>query len=115
MFLHMKAGLDADPIRLDFSPEAYELRRSRLTPRGEQGSPEGPRRKLRTGPEQRLRQMNRPVGLMACADQTASQALPAGFSATCTKLSPFNEPVAGTWPIRRHASPRHHSDDNEAR
>jgi predicted acylesterase/phospholipase RssA len=34
MFLHMKAGLDADPIRLDFSDEAYTLKRAMLTPSG---------------------------------------------------------------------------------
>ena len=34
MFLHMKAGLDADVIRLPFSSESYELEMSKLTPSG---------------------------------------------------------------------------------
>jgi len=34
MFLHMKAGLDADPILLDFSDEAYTLKRSTLSKSG---------------------------------------------------------------------------------
>ena len=34
MFLHMKAGLDADPIRLPFSVESYDLQRSPLSPSG---------------------------------------------------------------------------------
>ena len=34
MFLHMKAGLDADPIRHPLSQTTYELRRERLTPSG---------------------------------------------------------------------------------
>ncbi len=32
MFLHMKAGLDADTRRLHFSQESYELRRAKLSP-----------------------------------------------------------------------------------
>jgi predicted acylesterase/phospholipase RssA len=34
MFVHMKAGLDADPIQLDFPTDAYTIRRSGLTPSG---------------------------------------------------------------------------------
>lgn len=34
MFVHMKAGLDADPIRLTFSADEYTLRRSGLSPSG---------------------------------------------------------------------------------
>jgi predicted acylesterase/phospholipase RssA len=34
MFVHMKAGLDADPIQLDFPTEAYTIRRSGLSPSG---------------------------------------------------------------------------------
>ena len=34
MFLHMTAGLDADSIRLNFSDEAYTLKRSTLSPSG---------------------------------------------------------------------------------
>jgi len=32
MFLHMKAGLDANVIRLPFSSESYELEMSKLAP-----------------------------------------------------------------------------------
>jgi hypothetical protein len=34
MFLHMKAGLDAETIRLQFSQESYELHREPLSPSG---------------------------------------------------------------------------------
>jgi predicted acylesterase/phospholipase RssA len=34
MFLHMKAGLDADMIRLKFSQESYEIHREPLSPAG---------------------------------------------------------------------------------
>lgn len=34
MFVHMKAGLDADPIQLDFPTEAYTVKRSGLSPSG---------------------------------------------------------------------------------
>jgi predicted acylesterase/phospholipase RssA len=34
MSVHMKAGLDADPIQLDFPTEAYTIRRSGLSPSG---------------------------------------------------------------------------------
>jgi predicted acylesterase/phospholipase RssA len=34
MFVHMKAGLDADPIQLDFPTEAYTIKRSGLSPSG---------------------------------------------------------------------------------
>jgi hypothetical protein len=34
MFLHMKAGLDADPIHLKFSQESYTLQRAPLSPSG---------------------------------------------------------------------------------
>jgi predicted acylesterase/phospholipase RssA len=34
MFVHMKAGLDADPIPLDFPTDSYTIRRSGLTPSG---------------------------------------------------------------------------------
>ena len=34
MFVHMKAGLDADPIRLTFSADEYTLRRAGLSPSG---------------------------------------------------------------------------------
>ena len=34
MFLHMKDGLDADIVRLKFSQESYEMRRTPLSPLG---------------------------------------------------------------------------------
>jgi len=34
MLLHMKAGLDADPIRLSFSQASFDLERSQLSPSG---------------------------------------------------------------------------------
>ena len=34
MFLHMKAGLDADKMRLPFSMETYQVERTKLSPSG---------------------------------------------------------------------------------
>jgi predicted acylesterase/phospholipase RssA len=72
MFLHMKAGLDADPIRLRFATDAYELKRSTLTPSGVRRDFQRALAELRTdldafSPEER-------DGLMACGYQMAGKA-----------------------------------------
>ena len=48
MFVHMKAGLDADPIQLDFPTDAYTIRRSGLTPSGVRGEFQQALAELRT-------------------------------------------------------------------
>jgi hypothetical protein len=73
MFLHMKAGLDADVIRLNFSRETYVLRRASLSPSGVSKDFQQALAELRTD----LDAFN-PVeanGLMACGYQMASKAL----------------------------------------
>ena len=73
MFLHMKAGLDADLIHLRFSQETYELKRAPLTPSGVRKEFQQALAELRTdldvfSPEES-------GGLMACGYQMASKAL----------------------------------------
>jgi predicted acylesterase/phospholipase RssA len=73
MFLHMKAGLDADVIRLSFSREAYTLRRAPLSPSGVSKDFQQALAELRTDLD-----AFDPVeadGLMACGYQMASKAL----------------------------------------
>jgi hypothetical protein len=73
MFLHMKAGLDADLIRLRFSQETYELQRAPLSPLGVRKEFQQALAELRTdldvfSPEES-------GALMACGYQMASKAL----------------------------------------
>ena len=73
MFLHMKAGLDADMIRLPFSQETYRLRRAPLTASGVRKEFQQALAELRTdldifGPDESC-------GLMACGYQMASKAI----------------------------------------
>jgi predicted acylesterase/phospholipase RssA len=72
MFLHMKAGLDADTIRLRFSQEAYEVQRAALSPSG-----------VRKDFQQRLAELRtdlddftdvESLSLMACGYQMSSKA-----------------------------------------
>jgi hypothetical protein len=73
MFLHMKAGLDADVIRLNFSREAYALRRASLSPSGVAKDFQQAFAELRTDLDAfKLDEAN---GLMACGYQMASKAL----------------------------------------
>jgi predicted acylesterase/phospholipase RssA len=73
MFLHMKAGLDADAIRQRFSQEAYVLERAPLSPSGVRKDFQQALAELRTDLD-----VFKPVeacGLMACGYQMASKAL----------------------------------------
>jgi hypothetical protein len=73
MFLHMKAGLDANVVRLRFSQEAYGLQRAPLSPAGVRKDFQQALAELRTDLDAFA-----PVeadGLMACGYQMASKAL----------------------------------------
>jgi hypothetical protein len=73
MFLHMKAGLDADVIRLNFSREAYALQRAPLSPSGVAKDYQQAFAELRTDLD--AFKPDEANGLMACGYQMASKAL----------------------------------------
>jgi hypothetical protein len=75
MFLHMKAGLDADVVRLHFSQEAYGLRREPLTPAGVRKDFQETLANLRTDLD--LFTADESCGLMACGYQMAGKAIDA--------------------------------------
>jgi len=73
MFLHMKAGLDADVIRLPFSSESYTLEREKLTPFGVLRDLQQALAELRTDLDAFTEIES--AALMACGYKMASQAL----------------------------------------
>jgi predicted acylesterase/phospholipase RssA len=73
MFLHMKAGLDADVIRLSFSQESYDLHRTQLSPSGVRRDFQQALAELRTDLD--VFTPDESCGLMACGYQMASKAL----------------------------------------
>jgi len=92
MFLHMKAGLDADPIRLDFSDEAYTLKRSTLSPSGVRKDLQQALAELRT--DLNVFTPDEAQSLMACGYQMAAKA----FQRDVGHISElFDAPVAATW------------------
>jgi predicted acylesterase/phospholipase RssA len=94
MFLHMKAGLDADTVRLAFSQEAYELHREPLSPSGVRKDFQQALAELRTDLDAFTPDESH--ALMACGYQMAS-------SAFQRDLSPIKEiwdkPAAADWPF----------------
>jgi predicted acylesterase/phospholipase RssA len=97
MFLHMKAGLDADPIRLRFSQEAYELQRAPLSPSG-----------VRKDLQQQLAQLRTDLDdftpdesshLMACGYQMASKAFERDLS-HLTELGDHHAAPYGNWAFK---------------
>jgi predicted acylesterase/phospholipase RssA len=73
MFLHMKAGLDADMLRLDFVRDAYDLQREPLSPSGVSKDFQQALAELRTDLDAFA--ADEAHGLMACGYQMASKAL----------------------------------------
>ena len=73
MFLHMKAGLDADIRRLRFSQETYDLHRTQLSPSGVRKDFQQALAELRTDLD--VFTPDEACGLMACGYQMASKAL----------------------------------------
>jgi len=72
-FLHMKAGLDADVIRLRFSQEAYGLERAPLSPSGVRKDFQRALAEMRTDLD--VFTSDEAYGLMACGYQMASKGL----------------------------------------
>ena len=72
-FLHMKAGLDADVIRLRFSQEAYGLESAPLSPSGVRKDFQRALAEMRTDLD--LFTPDEAYGLMACGYQMASKGL----------------------------------------
>lgn len=94
MFLHMKAGLDADPIRLEFSDEAYTLKRSTLSPSGVRKDLQQALAELRT--DLNVFTPDESESLMACGYQMASKT----FQRDLGHLPElFDAPVAALWPF----------------
>jgi hypothetical protein len=75
MFLHMKAGLDADRIPLTFSQDAYDVRREPLSPSGVRKDFQQVLAELRT--DLNAFTPDEACGLMACGYQMAGHALDA--------------------------------------
>jgi predicted acylesterase/phospholipase RssA len=73
MFLHMKAGLDADMLRLNFVRDAYDLQREPLSPSGIGKDFQQALAELRTDLDAFA--ADEAYGLMACGYQMASKAL----------------------------------------
>ena len=95
MFLHMKAGLDADVIRLRFSQDAYGLRREPLTPSGVRKEFQQALAELRTDLD--VFKLDEADGLMACGYQMASKAIDRQLPKICTvwRPAPYNN-----WPFK---------------
>ena len=72
-FLHMKAGLDADVIRLRFSQEVYGLERTPLSPSGVRKDFQRALAEMRTDLD--VFTPDEAYGLMACGYQMASKGL----------------------------------------
>jgi predicted acylesterase/phospholipase RssA len=94
MFLHMKAGLDANPIRLRFSTEAHEIRRSTLTASGVRKDFQQALAELRTDLD--AFSLDESRALMACGYQMASKA----FQRDVGPLAElWDSPVQADWPF----------------
>jgi hypothetical protein len=78
MFLHMKAGLDANTIRLPFSPEAYEIYHAPLSPSGVRKDFQQTLAELRTDLDAFT--PAEACALMACGYQMASKAFQRNMS-----------------------------------
>jgi predicted acylesterase/phospholipase RssA len=93
MFLHMKAGLDADTIRLPFSQNSYQIERAPLSPSGVRKEFQQALAELRTDlnaftPEEKR-------GLMACGYQMASKAFETDLAPAIPELA--GEPSKEDW------------------
>lgn len=95
MFLHMKAGLDADTIRLAFSQESYELQRGKLSPSGVRKDFQQALADLRTDLDAFT--LDESHALMACGYQMTSLA----FQRDLAPLKElWDEPVTEQWPFK---------------
>jgi hypothetical protein len=95
MFLHMKAGLDANVIRLRFSQEVYALERAPLGPSGVRKEFQQALAELRTDLDAFT--ADEAYGLMACGYQMAGKAL----DRQLPKLREVWQGTPGTnWPFK---------------
>ena len=94
MFLHMKAGLDADVIRLLFSQETYELRRSPLSPSGVRKDFQQALAEIRTDLD--VFTGNESRALMACGYQMAAKAFQRDLAALGEL---WDDPAPAEWPF----------------
>jgi hypothetical protein len=94
MSLHMKAGLDADPIRLEFSDEAYTLTRAPMSPYGLRKDLQQALAELRT--DLNVFTPDEAESLMACGYQMAAKAFVRDLG-HIPEL--FNSPVNAAWPF----------------
>jgi predicted acylesterase/phospholipase RssA len=94
MFLHMKAGLDADPIRPRFSQEAYATLRAPLSPAGVRKDFQEALAELRTDLDDFTEVESH--ALMACGYKMATMAF-ARDLAELTEL--WDEPSVEAWPF----------------
>jgi predicted acylesterase/phospholipase RssA len=95
MFLHMKAGLDADTIRLQFSQESYELYREKLSPSGVRKDVQQTLADLRTDLDDFTPDESH--ALMACGYQMASWAFQRDLAAL---RELWDAPAAEEWPFK---------------
>lgn len=94
MFLHMKAGLDADPIRLRFAQESYTLHREQRSPSGVRKDFQQALAELRTDLDAFTREES--LALMACGYKMASWA----FQRDLAHLPALRaEPTPTQWPF----------------
>ena len=95
MYLHMKAGLDADLIRLKFSNVPYDVHRSTLTPSGVRRDFQQALAEVRTDLDAFSTEESR--GLMACGYQMATKAFDAQLAQLRELWDPPVQPVS--WPF----------------
>jgi len=94
MFLHMKDGLDADVIRVQFSQEAYDLRRAPLSPLGVRKDFQQALAELRTDLDDFSADESN--ALMACGYRMAASAFERDLR-QYQRL--FDNPIEGKWPF----------------
>jgi hypothetical protein len=95
MFLHMKAGLDADVIHLRFSQETYQLEHTPLTPSGVRREFQKALAELRTDLDAFT--PDESSALMACGYQMASKALDSELP---ERADAWRGPRHGDWPFK---------------
>jgi len=94
MFLHMKDGLDADPIRLKFSQDSYTTKRTPLSPLGVRKDFQQAAAELRTDLD--VFSDDEAYVLMACGYRMAAKAFERDLR-DFTEL--YRQPVPGQWPF----------------
>lgn len=94
MFLHMKDGLDADPIQLSFSQESYTMQRTSLSPLGVRKEFQQAVAELRTDLD--VFSEDEENALMACGYRMAAKA----FERDLRKFDElYRQSVPGQWPF----------------